>query len=191
MRSWSPRNCPHISPYQLKTGLQLHHPTEISFYSVIFWDIVTVVSSGDNYQEILYDEHYDYCREDTITPPPLPPRKHLSKSALICQTFPRRRKNLFHHLGVETDPALTKNHQEIFVIQKSCQTASSKLHRKDLERFLGVPSQDNKKDLSSFLGVNRSELERVLKAGRAADTALSEGSGGSLDTDSSSLWSTQ
>ena len=92
---------------------------------------------------------------------------------------------------METDPALTKNHQEIFVIQKSCQTASSKLHRKDLERFLGVPSQDNKKDLSSFLGVNRTELERVLKAGRAADTALSEGSGGSLDTDSSSLWSTQ
>ena len=159
------------------------------------WDIVTVVSSGDNYQEILYDEHYDYCQEDTITPPPLPPRKHLSKSALICQTFPRRRKNLFHHLGVETDPALTKNHQDIFVIQKSGPTASSKVHRKDLERFLGVPSfglskhlavagQDNKKDLSSFLGVNRTELERVLKDG-------SEGSGGSLDTDSSSLWSTQ
>ena len=177
---------------------------EISFYSEIFRDIVTVVSSGDNYQEILYDEHYDYCQEDTITPPPLPPRKHLSKSALICQTFPRRRKNLFHHLGVETDPALTKNHQDILVIEKSSPTASSRVHRKDLERFLGLPvpsftlakhSPDNKKDLSSFLGVNRRELARVLKGGKlAADTEGSEGSqgsGGSLDTDSSSLWSTQ
>ena len=65
---------------------------------------------------------------------------------------------------METDPALTKNHQDIFVIQKNGQTASSKVHRKDLERFLGVPSfalsgQDKKKDLSSFLGVNRTELE--------------------------------
>ena len=97
---------------------------------------------------------------------------------------------------METDPALTKNHQDIFVIQKNGQTASSKVHRKDLERFLGVPSfalsgQDKKKDLSSFLGVNRTELERVLKGRKALDTTLSEGSGGSLDTDSSSLWSTQ
>ena len=89
------------------------------------------------------------------------------------------------------------------MIQKSSATdsSSSRVHRKNLERFLGVPvssfslskhSPDNKKDLSSFLGVNRRELARVLKGGKmAADTEGSEGSGGSLDTDSSSLWSTQ
>ena len=99
---------------------------------------------------------------------------------------------------METDPALTKNHQDIFVIQKSSPTGSSKAHRKDLERFLGVPvssfslskhSPDNKKDLSSFLGVNRRELARVLRSGKM-DGEGSEGSAGSLDTDSSSLWST-
>ena len=86
------------------------------------------------------------------------------------------------------------------MIQKSSPTGSSKAHRKDLERFLGVPvasfslgkhSPDNKKDLSSFLGVNRRELARVLAGGKAGDTLGSEGSGGSLDTDSSSLWSSQ
>ena len=105
---------------------------------------------------------------------------------------------------METDPALTKNHQDIFVIQKSSPTGSSKAHRKDLERFLGVPvatfslgkhSPNNKKDLSSFLGVNRRELARVLKGGKLVldreGSEGSQGSGGSLDTDSSSLWSTQ
>ena len=101
---------------------------------------------------------------------------------------------------METDPALTKNHEDIFVIQKSSTTASSQVHRKDLERFLGLPvpsfslskhcgAPDNKKDLSSFLGVNRRELARVLRSGKL-DSEGSEGSGGSLDTDSSSLWST-
>ena len=101
---------------------------------------------------------------------------------------------------METEPALTKNHQDIFVIQKTCPTASSQGQRKDLERFLGVPvsslslakqSPDKRKDLSSFLGVNRRELARVLAGGKAGDTLGSEGSGGSLDTDSSSLWSSQ
>ena len=100
---------------------------------------------------------------------------------------------------METDPALTKNHEDIFVIQKSSAT-SSQVHRKDLERFLGVPvpsfslskhspAPDNRKDLSSFLGVNRRELARVLRSGKM-DGEGSEGSAGSLDTDSSSLWST-
>ena len=54
-------------------------------------------TESDNYQEISEnsDEHYDYCTEGR-THPPLPPRKYNS------QTFPRRRKNLFQHLGVET-----------------------------------------------------------------------------------------
>ena len=75
------------------------------------------------------------------------------------------------------------------MIQKSSATGSSRVHRKDLERFLGVPvpsfslsknSPDNKKDLSSFLGVNRRELAGVLRGGKVAgDTEGSEGSGGS------------
>ena len=152
-------------------------------------------SSGNNYQEILYEEHYDYCRDDVITPPPLPPRKHHSQSSLICQTFPRRRKNLFHHLGadaVQTDSALNKNHQDIFVIQKTTSNTSNQVHRKDLEKFLGVPhftlgkNSSNKKDLSSFLGVNRKELDRVLKGSIKVDSECGEGS---LSTDSSSVWS--
>ena len=158
------------------------------------WIFVREFPSGNNYQEILDDDHYDYCRDDVITPPPLPPRKHHSQSPLICQTFPRRRKNLFHHLGVkpETDSALTKNHQDIFVIQKTSSNAARQLHRKDLEKFLGVAhltlskSSSNKKDLSSFLGVNRSQLERVMRGSRKMSGESGEGSG---STDSSSVWS--
>jgi len=158
---------------------------------------------GPNYQEIIDndEEHYDYCHEDDINiPPPLPPRQQFLKSSatLFCQTFPRRRKNLFHHLGVGIEPVLSKNNQEIFVIQKhNSGTQTQVTHRKDLEKFLGVPiskSCSTKKDLSSFLGINRTELERVVKTPNIKrdnyfESDFGDGSNMSTSTDSSSLWS--
>ena len=164
--------------------------------------------SGPAYHEILgcgEFEHYDYCRDtDTIIPPPLPPRIHQPRSdtkeaSTACQTFPRRRKNLFHHLGVGIEPAIINgdNTRDIFVIQRG---QEDKVKRKDLEKFLGVrkKSSTKKKDLCSFLGVQRTEIERVVRPQvrpqRDRDSLMSadcEYGDGTLSTstDSSSLWS--
>lgn len=154
---------------------------------------------GPNYQEISEDVHYDYCRDDLHLPPPLPPRQHQHKTQdTFSQTFPRRRKNLFHHLGVGIEPALSKNNQEIFVIQSKSSPGQQQIFKKDLEKFLGVPisrKYSNKKDLSSYLGVNRRELERIVKRNhsvkvRDLSCQDSECEGSlSTSTDSSSLWS--
>ena len=157
---------------------------------------------GPAYHEILGCEEcdYDYCRDTDITiPPPLPPRTQHRTTDTSCQTFPRRRKNLFHHLGVGIEPALIhgKNAQDIFVIQ---QGEEDKVKRKNLEKFLGVPKKcsTKKKDLSSFLGVQRTEIDRAVavKPGlrqqrdslMSADCEFGDGSL-STSTDSSSLWS--
>ena len=130
--------------------------------------------SGPAYHEILgcgeHYEHYDYCRDtDSMIPPPLPPRIHQHRSdtreaATSFQTFPRRRKNLFHHLGVGIEPAIINgdNNRGIFVIQRG---REDKAIQKDLEKFLGVRKKcsTKKKDLCSFLGVQRSEIERVVR----------------------------
>ena len=154
--------------------------------------------------------------------------RHLSHPENICQNHPsfvrhfheeerickyrviifsiRITSYRFHHLGVETDSALTKNHRDIFVIQKTSSCAASQVHKKDLEKFLGVPPftlskhSSNRKNLSSFLGVHRKELDRVLKGSSLniyrnisniqnvqVDSECGEGS--SVSTDSSSVWS--
>lgn len=157
--------------------------------------------SGPAYHEILgcgECEHYDY----SIIPPPLPPRSHQHRSdtreaPTSCQTFPRRRKNLFHHLGVGIEPAIIngENTRDIFVIQRG---QEDKVKRKDLEKFLGVRKKcsTKKKDLCSFLGVQRTEIERVVRpqVRGQRDSILSAdceyGDGNlSTSTDSSSLWS--
>ena len=165
--------------------------------------------SGPAYHEILGSEefaqydHYDYCRDtDSLIPPPLPPRirQHrgdTKEASTSCQTFPRRRKNLFHHLGVGIEPAIINgdNTRDIFVIQRGDE---DKVKRKDLEKFLGVRKKcsTKKKDLCSFLGVQRTEIERVVRpqvrqkrdSMMSADCEYGDGSL-STSTDSSSLWS--
>ena len=162
--------------------------------------------SGPAYHEILgcgEFEHYDYCRDtDTLIPPPLPPRIHQPRSdtkeaSTACQTFPRRRKNLFHHLGVGIEPAIINgdNTRDIFVIQRG---QEDKVKRKDLEKFLGVRKKTStkKKDLCSFLGVQRTEIEHVVRPQvrqqrdslMSADCEYGDGTL-STSTDSSSLWS--
>ena len=136
-----------------------------------------------------------------LIPPPLPPRKHQQQhQEQFCQTFPRRRKNLFHHLGVGVEPALSSNNQEIFVIQKkTLVNNNTQVFKKDLEKFLGVPvtkhCKNKKKDLSSFLGVHRAELERVVRRhsyktrDNIHDSEYEGSMSTSTSTDSSSLWS--
>ena len=161
--------------------------------------------SGPAYHEILgcgeHYEHYDYCCDtDSMIPPPLPPRIHQHRSdtreaATSCQTFPRRRKNLFHHLGVGIEPAIINgdNNRDIFVIQRG---QEDKVKQKDLEKFLGVRKKcsTKKKDLCSFLGVQRFEIERVVRLQvrgqrdsiMSADCEYGDGNL-STSTDSSSL----
>ena len=92
-------------------------------------------TDDDNYQEIAEnsDDHYDDCVDtDNMTPPPLPPRQH---SEQHCQTFPRRRKNLFHHLGVDTTlPSGGKKKKKLLPVAQQSFT----FNRKDLVAFLGI-----------------------------------------------------
>ena len=91
-------------------------------------------TESDDYQEISEnsDEHYDYCTED-INPPPLPPRKY------NCQTFPRRRKNLFQHLGLDTTlPSSEKKTINQNIIPD---IPGFQVYKKDLEKYLGINYQ--------------------------------------------------
>ena len=91
--------------------------------------------------------------------------------------FPRRRKNLFHHLGVGVEPVLGSGPppKDILVIQGRTKAAAETLvegrgsgNKKNLQKFLGVPavpaarSCSTRKDLCSFLGVERGQLERAV-----------------------------
>ena len=125
----------------------------------------------DNYQEISEnsDEHYDYCTR-AITPPPLPPRIS-SGDKLNCQTFPRRRKNLFQHLGL--DNTLPPSEKNIVIHKIESDISSTKVYKKDLEKYLGIHHYSlempedylnySKKDISNFLGIDNKTLERIKK----------------------------
>ena len=63
--------------------------------------------------------------------------------------FPRRRKNLFHHLGVGVEPVLGSGPppKDILVIQGRTKAAVETLvegrgsgNKKNLQKFLGVPA---------------------------------------------------
>ena len=63
--------------------------------------------------------------------------------------FPRRRKNLFHHLGVGVEPVLGSGPppKDILVIQGRTKAAAETLvegrgsgNKKNLQKFLGVPA---------------------------------------------------
>ena len=84
----------------------------------------------------------------------------------------------------------------MFVIKKT----DKEKHRKDLEKFLGVPlnrTNSNKKNLSSFLGVDPSELNKLVNSSMKGKEQIfgSECGEGSLSTETStstecsSLWS--
>ena len=69
---------------------------------------------------------------------------------LLCKTmFPRRRKNLFHHLGVGVEPMMGGGPppKDIVVIQSRTKAAAETLvqgrgsvKKKNLQKFLGVPA---------------------------------------------------
>ena len=97
--------------------------------------------------------------------------------ATCSNMFPRRRKNLFHHLGVGVEPVLGSGPppKDILVIQGRTKAAVETLvegrgsgNKKNLQKFLGVPavpaarSCSTRKDLCSFLGVERGQLERAV-----------------------------
>ena len=80
-------------------------------------------------------------------------RFFLSKAHLILRLctnmFPRRRKNLFHHLGVGVEPVLGSGPppKDILVIQGRTKAAAETLvegrgsgNKKNLQKFLGVPA---------------------------------------------------
>ena len=94
----------------------------------------------DEYQKISEnsDEHYDYCTED-INPPPLPPRTYSEDTN--CQTFPRRRKNLFNHLGL--DNTLPPREKNIVVRNMSAVQPYYQEKKKDLVKYLGMDIMDH------------------------------------------------
>ena len=69
---------------------------------------------------------------------------------LLCKNmFPRRRKNLFHHLGVGVEPVMGGGPppKDIVVIQSRSKAAAETLvqgrgsvKKKNLQKFLGVPA---------------------------------------------------
>ena len=136
-------------------------------------------TESDNYQEITEnsDEHYDTCTEGR-SPPPLPPRKYIS------QTFPRRRKNLFQHLGL--DSTLPHSEKKTIIQNIIPNIPRFQVYKKNLEKYHGINDQTlghrllgvdptkwtqtevpyvfsnySKKDLSSFLGIDNKTLERM------------------------------
>ena len=165
-------------------------------------------TDDDNYQEIAVnnDDHYDDCGDDdNLTPPPLPPRQY---SEQHCQTFPRRRKNLFHHLGVDTTlPSGGKKKKKLMPVINQSYT----FNRKDLVAFLGIESvgqielpesgylssrhfkkdielakseylssRQFRKDLSKYLGIDNQVLGRIEKRNKTLAQELQLGGKNSL-----------
>ena len=109
---------------------------------------------------------------------------------MICYRniiFPRRRKNLFHHLGI--DNSRVEQKQDLLIIKKMVSSTGSQVYKKDLEKFLGI--RKNKKDLSGYLGIKQKELEMIKQINQREKSRreISLDSEGSFSTDSSSLWS--
>ena len=101
---------------------------------------------------MMSDELYGYCTED-INPPPLLPRKYK------CQTFPRRRTNLFQHLGLNT--TLPSSEKNIVIHNVMPDILSYQVYKKDLEKYLGLEYQTLSIDHQT-LSVDHSKKQRFL-----------------------------
>ena len=109
--------------------------------------------------------------------------QHLAKLSIVedkpdWDTFPRRRKNLFHHLGLDTTlPSSARNNVIQTIISDISQV--SQVYKKDLDKYLGIDHlylvnskemkisetcpNNFKKDLSNYLGLDNKTLDRVKK----------------------------
>ena len=138
----------------------------------------------ENYQEISNHSSYglyDYCTE-SIYPPPLPPRRGGVQES-NCLTFPRRRKNLFYHLGLDN----TLPHRDKNAIIKNMGSDISQMsqhYKKDLQKYLGM-EQLNIQDLTSSKN-EATSLWRVTQ-----ETMERYDRKSSLDEEISSIESTQ